>query len=156
VEEKHLHTAVSATVYRASAVVRKLHRQLSMSGIETLMKSSSVKPSRSSQGDGSSVWPRRWICWACICLVFSLKIIILLPISWVQIISKQSPYFLQCVVLKHCQLPLKLLLHICFSKCLWYAVFYQSRVPSQPSPPTVKPSHNGYLYISYIKQTCNV
>lgn len=52
VEREHLHAALCSTRYRASTVTRKLHRWLSMSGIATHC---SVKPTGSSQGDGSNV-----------------------------------------------------------------------------------------------------
>ena len=55
VEKKHLHAALCSAGYRASTMARKLHKQLSMSGIATLLKNSSLKPFRSSQGDGSDI-----------------------------------------------------------------------------------------------------
>jgi len=50
VDRKHLHAALCSTGYRASAVARKLHSQLSTGGITT-----PVKTSGSSQGDGGFV-----------------------------------------------------------------------------------------------------
>jgi hypothetical protein len=45
VDRKHLHAAQCSIGYGASAVARKLHRRLSMSGIATRLKNGSVKPS---------------------------------------------------------------------------------------------------------------
>jgi hypothetical protein len=50
VERKHLHAALLSIGYITSAAARKLHRRLSTGGIAT-----TVKPSGSSQGDGSDV-----------------------------------------------------------------------------------------------------
>jgi diaminopimelate epimerase len=55
VERKHLHAVACSTGYTASVVARKLHRQLSMSGVSTRLKNGSLKQSRSSQQDGSDV-----------------------------------------------------------------------------------------------------
>jgi len=72
-------------------VARKPHRQLYMSGIITLLKNDSVKPCKSSQGDGSHVWPRRGLCWTSSCFIFGLKIK-LLQTKWVQ---------MNCSVVQH-------------------------------------------------------
>jgi len=50
VERQHLHATLCSTGYRLSAVASKLHSRLSTGGIAT-----PVKPSGSSQGDGSNV-----------------------------------------------------------------------------------------------------
>jgi hypothetical protein len=55
VKRKHLHAALCSSVYGASTVARKLNRQLSMNGIATPRKNGFLKPSGSSQGDGSDV-----------------------------------------------------------------------------------------------------
>jgi hypothetical protein len=54
-ERKHLHTTLCSIRYGASTVARKLYRWLSISGIANPLKNGSVKPSGSSQGDGSDV-----------------------------------------------------------------------------------------------------
>jgi len=47
--------------YRSSTAAVKLNRWLSMRGIATFLKNGSVKPSRSSQGDGSDVQSRNGV-----------------------------------------------------------------------------------------------
>ena len=54
-ETKHLYAALCSTGNGALTVVRKLHRQLPLSGKATLLKNGFVKPSGSSQKDGTVV-----------------------------------------------------------------------------------------------------
>jgi len=62
VERKHLLVALCLTGYRASTMARKLHGQLSVSGVATPLKNGSVRPSGNFQGDGSDIEPGRGIC----------------------------------------------------------------------------------------------
>ena len=48
VARKRVHVAPCSTGYRALAVARKLYRQLSVTGVTTLVKNGTVKPSGSS------------------------------------------------------------------------------------------------------------
>jgi len=59
----------------------KSHRRLSVGGTETPLKNGSAKPFGSSQGDDSRIEPGRGVCLASSCLVFSLKLIILLQME---------------------------------------------------------------------------
>ena len=78
--------------YRSLTGAVKLNRWLSMTGIAASLKNGSMKPSRSSQGDGSDVQSRNRVFWINNCLVFRLKIIKFLQIIWVQTISKHLSY----------------------------------------------------------------
>jgi hypothetical protein len=87
VEIKHLQAAQCPTGYGASAEASKLHGRLSMSGIAAPLKNGSAKPSGKTEGDHGDVQLRSGICGATSCLVFSLMIIKLLPMTSAQIIS---------------------------------------------------------------------
>jgi hypothetical protein len=56
VERMHLQATQCSTVHETSTMLRNLHRRLSLSGIATRLTNVSVKPSGSSQRDGSHVW----------------------------------------------------------------------------------------------------
>jgi hypothetical protein len=95
------------------------------------------------------------MCWASPCLVFSLKIINNIAANQLSPNNFQTPHHhhhhcLWCIVLKCHQPPLKFIAYIFIFKCLWCAVFSNFMLPSQTFPPTVKPSHIGYCYISYV------
>jgi hypothetical protein len=55
VGRKRVHTALCSPGYGASTVARKLYRQLSITGVTTPVKNGTVKPSGSSEGDGSDI-----------------------------------------------------------------------------------------------------
>jgi hypothetical protein len=55
VETKHLHASLCSTVYGTSILARKVYRRMSLSGIATRLANGSVKPSGSSQRDGSDM-----------------------------------------------------------------------------------------------------
>ena len=77
---------------RSLAVASKLHGRLFMSGIATSLKKDSVNPFGSCDGDRSLVQVMRGIYWVTSCLVFSLMIVKLLPMTLAQIIYISLSY----------------------------------------------------------------
>jgi hypothetical protein len=61
VDIKHMQEALCPTGYGTSAVARRMHRRLSMSGNATHLENGSVKPSGSSEGDRNDVQLSRGI-----------------------------------------------------------------------------------------------
>jgi hypothetical protein len=55
VEREDLPAALCSIAYGGSTLSRKLHRWLSGSGIATLLMNGSLKPCRSSEGNGNDV-----------------------------------------------------------------------------------------------------
>ena len=58
---KHLHAALCSTGSGSSTLARQLHRRLTVRVAAALIKNGFVKPSGSSQKDGSDVYPIRTI-----------------------------------------------------------------------------------------------